>query len=135
MEGPPRTHRNEVEDEGEVEVDEGERRWKRSGSATVAAADEPQASGPARDLTCELGGVGVITPHSTPPAAAHCPLRQPLRWQRHLPRAAASQSPACLPSLMRGRWLSHNTLASDVTAARASRGVLTWQRTREVTGD
>ena len=49
---------NEVEDEAEDEVDDEEKGWKRSGSATVAAADEEAAGGAVMDLTCEWGGVG-----------------------------------------------------------------------------
>ena len=49
---------NEVEVEVEVEVNEEEKGWKRSGSATVAAADEEAAGGPVMDLTYEWGGAG-----------------------------------------------------------------------------
>ena len=53
---------NEVEDEGEVEVDEEEKGWKRRGSATVTAGDEEEAAGAKADLTCEWGRVGVMGP-------------------------------------------------------------------------
>ena len=45
-----------------VEVDEEEKGWKRSGSATVTAGDEEEAAGAKADLTCEWGRVGVMGP-------------------------------------------------------------------------
>ena len=49
---------NEVEVEAEVEVDDEEKGGKRSGTATLTAADEEAAGGPEWDLTCEWGWVG-----------------------------------------------------------------------------
>ena len=42
---------NEVEVEGEVEVDDEEKGWKRRGSATLAAGDEEAAGGPEGGFT------------------------------------------------------------------------------------
>jgi hypothetical protein len=51
-----------VDVEVKVEVNEEEKGWKRSGSATVTAGDEEAAGGGEADLTCEWRGVGVMGP-------------------------------------------------------------------------